>query len=255
MNVSDFAAKGVKPSAMLVSLGLTKTTTENDVREIGKGLNMGGREYGVYVIGGDTGETSDIVISLSMFGLAKKDQITLRSGAKPDDVLAVTGTFGQTAAGLEVLLHGNSEQRKEYPTLVESVLMPHARLGWGLALGKTKALTASIDSSDGLAWSLHEIATASNVGFLIDTIPIAEEAKEFAAKTKVNPLHLALYGGEEYELVLTIKPTLFDKARKAIEKAGGRLWPIGKATANKQVIIKTERKEQIVDPRGYEHFK
>jgi len=255
MNVSDFAAKGVKPLAILVSLGLPRTLIDKDIGEIGRGLNAGAREYGAYIIGGDTNEASDLVISLSLFGMAKKDEVMVRSGAKPGDLVAVTGSFGKTAAGLKILLDDFKTPDAIRKILVESVLMPHARLKEGLALSQTKAVTAAIDSSDGLAWSLHEIAKASNVGFLIDKLPTAEEVEKFAEINKLDPLELTLYGGEEYELVLTIKPELWKEAEKAVKKAGGKLLPIGKVTAEKKIFLKIDGKKQVIEPRGWEHFK
>jgi len=255
MNISDFAAKGVKPIAMLVSLGLPIKLTRRDIEEIGKGLNAGAREYDAYIIGGDTGEASDLVISLSLFGIAKKNTPMLRSGAKPGDLVAVTGHFGKTAVGLKILLDGFKAHGEIRKILVGSVLMPYARLKEGLALSKTKAVTAAIDSSDGLAWSLHEIANASKVGFLINKLPIAEEVEEFAEINRLDPLELTLYGGEEYELVLTIRPNLWRKAEKAVEKVGGKLLSIGRVTAERQVLMEINGKRRVIEPRGWEHFK
>jgi thiamine-monophosphate kinase len=255
MNISDFAAKGVKPKVILVSLGLPRKLKEKDVKEIGKGLNAGAREYSAYVIGGDTGEASDLVISISLFGMVKKGEVMLRSGAKPGDLVAVTGSFGKTAAGLKILLNDLKASPKIRNVLVESVLMPHARLKEGLALSQTKAVTAAIDSSDGLAWSLHEIARASKVGFVINKLPTAEEAEKFAKINRLDALELTLYGGEEYELVLTIKPKLWRKAEKAVEEVGEKLLPIGKVTAEKQVLLEIGKKKQVIEARGWEHFK
>jgi thiamine-monophosphate kinase len=256
MNVSDFAAKGVKPIAMLVSLGLPKNlATAKNAEQIGKGLNAGAREYYAYIIGGDTNEASDLVISISLFGTANKNTLMLRSGAKPDDLVAVTGLFGKTTAGLKILVEGLKAPKKIGEILADSVLMPYARLKESLALSQTKAVSASIDSSDGLAWSLHEIARASNVGFLINSFPTAKEVKRFAKINKLDPLELTLYGGEEYELVLTIKPKLWEKAEKAVERVGGKLFPIGKVTAEEQVLIEINGKRRIIEPRGWEHFK
>lgn len=256
MNISDFAAKGVKPVAMLVSLGLPrKLATEKNIEQIGKGLNAGAREYGAYIIGGDTNEASDLVISLSLFGTARKDTLMLRSGAKPGDVVAVTGFFGKTAAGLKILINGLKAPRGIKKPLIDSVLMPYARLNEGLALSETKAVTASIDSSDGLAWSLHEIAHASNVGFSINILPMAEEAEKFAETNRLSNVELALYGGEEYELVLTVKPKLWRKAKEAVERVGGKLIKIGVATEETDLLLKIGERKVAIEPRGWEHFK
>jgi thiamine-monophosphate kinase len=255
MNVSDFAAKGVKPIAMLVSLGIPQNQSQNDVEQIGAGLNAGAREYGAYIIGGDTGEASDLVISLSVFGLASKGKLMLRDGARPGDILAVTGPFGKSSAGLKILvedLKGSGRLRK---VLVESVLTPHARLEEGLALSQTGVVSAAIDSSDGLAWSLHEIARASKVGVSINSLPVAEEAAKFATTNKLDPSALALYGGEEYELVLTVRPRMWIRAERAVERVGGTLLRIGRVTAEKNVLLKTSREHVLIAPKGYEHFK
>ncbi len=255
MNISDFAAKGVKPLALLVSLGLPASISREEVEEIGRGLNAGAREYGAYVIGGDTGESTDLIISISLFGLAKKKNLVLRSGARPDDIVAITGSFGKTAAGLKILLGKAKSTETLRRPLIESVLMPHARLKDGLALSLSQATSASIDSSDGLAWSLHEIARTSKVGFLIDKLPVAEEAIRFATLNGLDASDLALYGGEEYEIVVTVKSKFWEKAEKAVEDAGGKLIRIGKVTEERQVLLKTEGKTRAIEPRGYEHFK
>jgi len=255
MNISDFAAKGVKPCALLVSLGLPKKIVEKDVAELARGLNAAVREYGAFVIGGDTGEASDLIISVSLFGTARRSDVMLRSGAKPGDLLAVTGLFGKTPAGLSILLCNAEASEKTRKVLVESVLLPHARMKEGLTLGRTKAVTAAIDSSDGLAWSLHEIASASNVGFLVDRLPMADEAKKFAKNNNIDPAELVLYGGEEYEIVLTVKPPLWNATEKAVANEGGRLTRIGRATTEKSVLLETQSMKRIIEPRGYEHFR
>ena len=103
MNVSDFAAKGVQPQAVQVSLGLPGKLKRADLVEIAKGLNAGAREYGAYIVGGDTGEACDLIISIQVFGVASKAALMLRRGAKAGDILAVTGPFGRSAAGLRLL--------------------------------------------------------------------------------------------------------------------------------------------------------
>jgi thiamine-monophosphate kinase len=255
MNISDFAAKGVKPKAMLVSLGLPKNMEEKDIKEIAEGLNAGAREYNAYVIGGDTGEASDLVISLSLFGTAAKNEVILRSGARPGDILAVTGSFGKTSAGLKILLRNLDIQEKLREVLVESVLLPRARLREGLALRRSGAVSAAIDSSDGFAWSLHELARASNIGFAVDELPIAREAERFAEDNHIDPVDLALYGGEEYEIVLTARPSLWAAAEKAVLRVGGQLLQIGRVTAKKTVLFEINGKKSVIEPRGYEHFK
>lgn len=255
MNISDLAAKGSKPLGLLVSLGIPRNLTKKDIEQIAKGLNAGAREYDTYVLGGDTSETEDLIISIAAFGLAKKESLVLRSGAHSGDIVATTGLFGLTSSGLKVLTKKRAAPSKIRKKLMDAVLMPHARLEEGLALAKTGATTASIDSSDGLAWSLHEISCASNIGFIVDNPPIAPETYEFAKLHNLDPLELSLYGGEEYELIVTIKPHHWRKAKEAVMQKGGSLVKIGKATAKKALIFKQKGKTVRIQARGYEHFK
>ncbi len=254
MNISDFAAKGVKPHAMLVSLGLPNYLFEEDIKEIGRGLNEAIREYGAYIIGGDTNEAEDIVISCSLFGFCGKKIIT-RSGAEPGDLVAVTGSFGKTSCGLKILLEGlNVEKRIEDP-LIESILMPKARLQEGIRLAKEDLLSSSIDSSDGLSWSLYELSKASEVGFSLFNIPISKEVFKFAEKFKINPLELALYGGEEYELIMTLKPYSWKKVKKIIENIGTEVSLIGEVTKKRKIKLKTDNKIFLIEKKGWEHFR
>jgi thiamine-monophosphate kinase len=254
MNISDLASKGTQPLALLASIGVPPNLTESDILQIGKGLNAGAREYNAYVLGGDTNETSDLVISCVAVGVCQKNHLIKRGGAKPGDIVAVTGFFGKTASGLKILMEGLAapEVRKE---LVNSIFMPKARVKEGIAIAKSEAATASIDSSDGLAWSLHEISRSSSVGFVIDNLPVALEAEKFAEIYNLNPIKLALYGGEEYELLVTIKPELWQQAKEAVEEVGGILLNIGRATQAKQLFLKTDGKIISIEARGWEHFK
>jgi thiamine-monophosphate kinase len=255
MNISDFAAKGVEPVACLVSIGLPKDFMRKDIEEIARGLNAGAQEYGAYIIGGDTNEASDLIVSITLFGTAKQKTLVLRTGAKAGELVAVTGFFGKTTAGLRLLLNNLAASRELREVLLHAVCMPKARLPEGLALCGSGAVSASIDSSDGLAWSLHELARMSQVGIEINNVPIADEVHRFAEFNGLDPLELALYGGEEYELVITVKPKLWAMAETAVESSGGRLLPIGKVVRDRQVLLNIQGKKQIIEKRGWEHFK
>ena len=133
--------------------------------------------------------------------------------------------------------------------------MPQARLKEGLALAGSRAVSSSVDSSDGLAWSLHELSRMSGVGFAISSVPVADEVKRFAEFNGLEALELALYGGEEYELVVTVKPRLWGDAEDAVEGVGGRLLPIGKVVREKRVVLELDGKKRPIEARGWEHFK
>jgi len=255
MSISDLAAKGVQPIAVLVSVGFPPDYGKGDIEQIAAGLNAGAREYGAYVLGGDTNETSDLIIDCLVFGVGVKGRLMTRSGAKPGDILAVTGGFGNTSAGIKVLLEGLEISSSLREKLLKAVYMPRARLREGLALSKTGVVTASIDSSDGLAWSLHELSRMSGVGFRVEAVPTALEAAQFAKIHSLDANSLALYGGEEYELVITVKPRSWSKAERAVKKAGGRLIRLGYATKEVKLLLKAKETWMPMEPKGWEHFK
>ena len=249
--VSDFAAKGVQPLGLLVSLGLPPPVSLSTVNEISSGLERGAREYRCRILGGDTSETDDLVIDCIGFGFAETGRILRRDGAKQGDIVAVTGDFGKTSAGIRVLLGKKKPSRRRFSKLIYSVLHPSARLETGLKLARTGFVNSSIDSSDGLAWSLHEIARLSQVRILLERIPVAREVRVFAEEQGLVPEELALFGGEEYELVLTIKKDRFVSLRREIPT----LRRIGNVENGPgDVITRFGGKPRKVEPRGYEHF-
>jgi thiamine-monophosphate kinase len=249
--VSDFAAKGVQPRGLLVSLGLSPPVKLSTVNEIASGLEKGAREYHCRIIGGDTSETNDLVIDCIGFGFVRAGRILRRDGAKPGDVVAVTGDFGKTAAGLRILRGKGKAWPRRFSKLTSSVLHPSAKLESGLKLAQTGFVDSSIDSSDGLAWSLHEIARLSQVNIVLETIPVAPDVRVFAREQGLVAEELALFGGEEYELVVVIKSGRFASVKRRIPS----LRRIGDVkTGSGDVIARVGGKVRKVQSRGYEHF-
>ena len=183
--VSDFAAKGVKPSFCIVSLGFpNKKATSKYLRSLASGFASAQKEYAVKIIGGDTNATSvDLVIDCTIFGLA--DKIVERGGAKPGEFVGVSGSFGQQAAGLLLLLgKARSNDHAFKQIAVDSVLYPRARLDLGLKV--SRFLSSSTDSSDGLVISLFHLAESSNVNIVLDEIPITHGVDDFARSNKIK---------------------------------------------------------------------
>ncbi len=255
MNFSDLGSKGVRPRAFLAALGAPSTTPVDWIEEIARGFEAGAREHGAYMVGGDTNEACDIVISGMAYGLGEEKRLVLRGTSRPGDVLATTGGFGGTAAAFEILVEGANAPKRLRDRLVDTVYMPRARVEAGVALAATGAATSSMDSSDGLAVSLHDLQRSSGNGFRLTNIPITTDAERFAELRGLDRAALALYGGEEYELVFTVRPEAVEEARRALRGAGADLLELGVVTKEKLIVHVEDGTEKPVGEGGWEHFR
>jgi len=255
MNFSDLGAKGVRPTAFLSNLALPREIPVEEVEELARGFEEGAREYGGYVIGGDTNEADDIIISGVAIGVADEGALIKREGATPGDILATTGYFGDTASAFKMLLEEYEGPKEIEEGLLGSVYSPRARVEEGVALAEAGAATSSIDSSDGLARSLYDLSRSADLGFRVTQIPISQNARRFAEHNDLDPRALALYGGEEYELVFTVDPKKLGKAREALRKVGCTLIVIGKVTKEKEIVHVEDGVSKPIKRGGWDHFK
>ncbi len=257
-NVSDLAAKGAKPLGLLFSWGLPSNLQEEAILDLAVGLNMGAREYETYVLGGDLGETTELTIAGTALGLTMKDRLIKRTGARPGDVLAVTGPMGLTAVGFKIILFGfEAPDEAVRVNVLNAVYMPRARLREGLALADVGAVSGGMDISDGLAVSLHQFSEASGVGMVVTDVPLSSQVLSFSEHHGLDPMNLALYeGGEEFELLLAVKPEKWREALEAVKRAGGDLHRIGYVTGRKGVLLKQpDGVFEEVEAKGWEHFR
>ncbi|MEM4545366.1 MAG: thiamine-phosphate kinase [Nitrososphaerota archaeon] len=249
MVVSDLASKGAIPILYLISLGLPRSMTLEQFEAFWDGLEKAARCYGGTIAGGDTNEAQEVVISC--VGIGSAERVVPRSGARVGDVLATTGLFGRSAAGLNALLRGVEDVDE---SLKRAVLKPMARFREGVILAKYA--TSCIDSSDGLAVSLHELAKQSGVGFEVTMPPVDGVAKKFAEKHGLDVFDLVFYGGEEYELVFTIGRNDLEAVRKALALVNGELIEIGRVVPRSEGITVFWDGERIpLECKGWDHFK
>lgn len=226
VNVSDICAMNGESTQVVVSLAVSNQYSVESLDEIYKGIKFACKEYNVDLVGGDTTSSrSGLVIDVTILGKAKKDKVVYRSGAKPGDLLCVSGDLGGAYAGLYLLekarknVGTDSTAKPElqgYGYVLQKQLMPHARVDIIELFRSSGVLpTSMIDVSDGLSSEIHHICKASKVGCLLEEIkiPIHEESIKVAQEAGVPPSLFALSGGEDYELLFTLSPSDYKKIK------------------------------------------
>ena len=260
--VSDFAAKGVRPYAAVISLGISNSYSmqQQDIEGLAEGFAIASKEFGVKIVGGDTNEAGELIIDCTIIGFPRF-KVPTRSGAKPGDYVVVSGLFGFAPAGLSILLQKNAVTMKEdnhnddsnsifIKKAVKSVLEPCPRQRFGLALAKY--FSSSIDSSDGLAVSLYELASqGEDVDITIYSIPVVSGFNKFAQDNNLDTDELLFHGGEEYEIVATIPDTKIRQAEAAAKRSDVDLYVIGRVQKGSGKVYVQDR---MLENRGYMHF-
>lgn len=248
--LSDFASKGVKPKHGIISVSLPRNYSRKNMRRLASGFRQASKQFGVKILGGDTNEAKEIVISVMLFGVAKK--IAPRSGAKSGDVIITTGKFGKTGAGLGILLHKDRSHGKFRKDVIDSVLLPKPQLKFGIL--SSKYLNSSMDSSDGLSTTLAEMSDASKKKFIINAIPKQDGLDEFAKQNRRNALDLVFNSGEEYEIVATTAPKNIPRLEKIAKKCKCDLIQIGYVQGGKGAFMQSSKKLAPVKNNGWRHF-
>jgi thiamine-monophosphate kinase len=252
-NISDIASMGGEPTYAFVSIGFPRNITVEFVDEIYLGMKEITKEYGVDIVGGDTVSSFKMIINITLLGEVDVDSYVLRSGARRGDLICVTGDVGGSSAGLEIL------HRELKIDGTEKHLMPRPRICEGQLLAKSHYVTAMIDISDGVASEIHHICEQSKTGAQIYTkdIPLSPNVLSVADAIGKNPYDFALFGGEDYELLLTCQPDKFQILQGLLrENCLTPLACIGKILdASSSITIEDkDHKVTSLPPKGYDHF-
>jgi thiamine-monophosphate kinase len=259
VNISDCAAMGAKPTAAVVSLGVPKSFEVASLEAFYDGLNAWGGQFGVQIVGGDTVGSDQFVVNVALIGEVETGKALRRSGAKAGDAVFVTGTLGDSAAGLLALLHPSPKGKEVEPLLVKRHLTPVPRFLTGRYLSTHQAASAAIDLSDGLSSELHHLCEASGVGVEIheEALPLSDALIHFCEERKLDPVELALNGGEDYELLFTVAlPKISEVVQKLPGQTGDRVKAIGRVTpkAKGLTFITRQGKSLALKAKGFDHF-
>ncbi len=264
VSLSDIAAMGARPCWALVSIGVSQDVWQTDfVERLYNGLlELAGR-YDVKLIGGDISRSDKVVIDSIVVGECAVDSAVKRSGAKPGDQIFVTGSLGVAAAGLRLIERGAhlaeqnfaDDDSQKLDHLLIRHLRPEPRVGWGLVLGQERLATSMIDLSDGLSSDLNHLCSESQVGALIESslLPIDIHVSELCGRRALDPLQLALDGGEDYELLFTVKPTEANRLPRRVDGVG--ITRIGEIKAASEAVrISEGSRVWELKPAGWKHF-
>jgi thiamine-monophosphate kinase len=249
VNLSDIAAMGAEPTGLLMAIGMPADTDIVFVEELAKGMQACAEFCGTSIIGGDLDTHAELTVTGTALGRVRKSQLLLRRGAKPGDIVCITGHTGSAGAALEALQSKKPVSEEVLKTLFE----PIPRTKEARILAESRAVTSMMDTSDGLAMSLYDLARESHVGFRIreSTLPILKEVREFVSSYE-EMLELSLYTGGDFELLITIDPQQMKKVQNICN-----LTVIGECTKYEAGIVLESPGCRLttIEQRGYQQLK
>ncbi len=251
---SDLAAMGARTRYFFLTIGLPDACAGAWFVDFLDGMARAARRFGLILAGGDTTKYPLVVASLTVVGEADRGKAILRSSARPGDLLCVSGRLGEAELGLRLIqrkLHG----RKRWSGLLKKHFYPEPRLALGEWLSAHRFATSMIDTSDGLSTDLGRICKASNVGAIVwaPKLPIVRIPPELR-RLGLDPLNLALHGGEDYELLFTV-PRKFS-SRWPRKFGGIPVTVIGEITREKRVVLAgPDGIGAPLQPKGWDPFR
>lgn len=261
-NLSDIAAMGGTPRFMLVSIAIPPTCSTTQIRQLYRGMMQASAPYRVCLVGGDTSaSTHGLFLNITLTGVVRPGRALLRSGARVGDRLYVTGTLGDSRAGLDLL---SSRRRRTLPAGQARFLLarhhrPSARIAEGRWLVTHRLAGAAIDLSDGLTGDLRHICEESDVGaeILGDSLPISAACRAYASAYGLPPQEIALQGGEDYELLFTVPAGRQARFERLAKTTRFHFSCIGTITPKRSGLrLRTERGTTSPLPlTSYEHFR
>jgi thiamine-monophosphate kinase len=264
VNLSDVAAMGAEPRVALLSLGLPTTLEAVWVTELVEGLVAAARAHRIDLVGGNISRSPVLFVDVTVSGAVKPRHLLRRGGARPGHELYVSGVVGAAAAGLAWLEHEARQPggvTADIPQAVAEAITryrrPEARVALGVQVGRNKAAAACMDTSDGLADALRQLAAASGIGVRVETaaLPVSPAVADVVNMTGIDATRLIWSGGEDYELLFAVPR----RSRRRFLHATGRVGlppvtRIGVCTKESSLIAVAADGGELPLMGGFEHF-
>ncbi|MGH9682050.1 MAG: thiamine-phosphate kinase [Candidatus Acidiferrales bacterium] len=238
---SDLAAMGATPRFFLMTLALPARSTGGWLNAFLRGLARAAREFNMRLAGGDTTKSATISIGMTVIGQIPTGRAVKRTGAQAGDLVYVSGTLGRAQLGLEIMLAGFGRQKK-FRRLLAAHLYSRIPMGLGAWLANHRAASAMMDISDGLSTDLSRMCDASGVGSRVwsSRVPCVSlpPGLPSALRARLNPLEMALHGGDDYVLLFTVPR----RKEKRLQAAPGfrNLTAIGEITSARKILLTDE---------------
>jgi thiamine-monophosphate kinase len=259
---SDLAAMGARPRLFLLTLALPTRLTGKWLDEFLRGMGRAARQLGMRLVGGDTTRSANVSISITVLGEVPRGRAVRRSGARPGDILYVSGRLGRAELGLKLMQmirpRTPKATRGSLGRLLQPHLYPKIRVELGAWLARHRIASAMMDISDGLSADLARLCAASGVGARLwaDRLPcvkIPAARKGMLRKLKLDPLQMALHGGEDYELLFTVSPRHAKRLRSAPGFA--EITAIGEIERGKGIVlVGSDGTAKRLFPGGWDPF-
>ena len=255
VNLSDLAAMGATPRAVLLSLVLPDALDVAIADGILDGLLALAAAHNVVVVGGNISRSpGPMMVDVTAVGAVRRRRLLTRAGARPGDGVYVTGTIGDASVGLQSL---QTPRGPAPDACQERYLRPQPRVRAGMLLGRNRAASACMDMSDGLADAIRQVAEASQVGIALDAsaVPIGDEVRRWHDAQGNSVVDAAIGGGDDYELLFTVRPVHQGRLRDVRRRLGGLpITKIGLVTKERRLSVQTEAGERQL-PEGFDHFR
>lgn len=255
-SVSDLAAMGAEPKFYLVSIIVPQSKNIAEIEEIFLGMETFAEKYQMDLIGGDTVSGKELALSITVIGYVDEQRVRYRHTAKDGDIIFVTGTLGNSQAGLYMLQEKKTGKNKNY--FIQKHRCPNPRVDFAKELASIKRVTLN-DISDGIVNELYEIAHASKVNMIIkeDLMPVNKDLMQFS-KTFVD--QWIYFGGEDFELVGTASLKDWKTIQQIGEKTKTKVTKIGYIKNNiyqgyGRVFLQINQQIQLLNKKGYTHLK
>lgn len=254
-NISDMAAMGATPTYYMISIVIPEDWSDKELQEIYQGMKAVASNYRMDLIGGDTVAGSELVVSVTIMGIVEKGKARYRSDMKENDILFVTGTLGDAAAGLYILTAKELDKVKTDKYLIDRHRLPTPRVTFAEALGELDRVALN-DISDGIASEANELAVASNltVHFDLLKLPKHNDLKQFTSEQQRN---FQLFGGEDFELIGSVPEKDWNKVQDAAKKTNTEVTQIGfvsdEVSNNDLVFIHEGGEKKVLIKGGYTH--